>query len=275
MVRSVDSIGTVLVIVAHPDDAELFAGGTIARFADEGWTVLYVIATAGDKGSFELASYALATVREEEARRAAEIVGVKEVVLLGHADGELGDLPPGVLRERFMRLIRQRKPSVLITWDPFAPYETHPDHRAVALAAAEAAEFAPLPLYHPEHLADGLEPHYVTDKYFFAKHPVDVNRVVDITPYIEKKLAALACHASQMEFLIEDVVRQLRAAGLEAEALELSESDSAASVARFVRGWAREAGAQTAVEYGEAFRYVRCSPIVEQLILARSKESLP
>lgn len=270
-----DSIGTALVIVAHPDDAELFAGGTIARWADEGWAVLYVIATPGDKGSFELDREAVARVREEEARRAAEMVGVKEVILLGYADGELGALPPGVLRERFMRLIRQLKPNVLMTWDPFAPYETHPDHRAVGMAATEATEFAALPLYHPEHLASGIQPHHVTEKYFFAKHPIDVNRVVEISPYIERKLAALACHASQMEFLVEDVLRQLQAAGLEAEALELSESDRAGSVAGFVRGWAREAGAQAGVEYGEAFRYVRCSPFVEQWIQARSKESLP
>jgi LmbE family N-acetylglucosaminyl deacetylase len=165
-----------------------------------------------------------------------------------------------------MRLIRQLRPQVLMTWDPFAPYETHPDHRAVGLAATEAAEFACFPLYHPEHLVEGLQPHYVAEKYFFAKHPHDVNKIVDITPYIEKKIGALACHASQMTFLMQDVVMQLQAAGLETKALELSNSDYTAGMAMVVRARAQEVGAQIGVDYAEAFRYVRFSSIVEQLI---------
>jgi len=257
---------TVLAIVAHPDDPELFAGGTIARMVDEGCAVHYVIATQGEKGSFELEGETVARVRGEEARRAADALGVVEVVLLGYPDGELGDVPLGELRERFMRLIRQFRPQTLMTWDPFTPYETHPDHRAVGLAATEAAEFALFPLYHPEHLVEGLHPHYAAEKYFFAKHPRDVNKIVDITPYIEKKIEALTCHASQMTFLVQEVVMQLQAAGMEPEALELSNSDYAAGVAMVVRARAQEVGTQIGVDYAEAFRYVRFSSIVEQLI---------
>jgi LmbE family N-acetylglucosaminyl deacetylase len=259
-------IRTVLTIVAHPDDAELFAGGTIARMVEEGYAVHYVIATQGDKGSFELEGGTVARVREVEARRAAETMGVGEVVLLGYPDGELGGVPLVELRERFMRLIRQFRPQVLMTWDPFALYETHPDHRAVGLAATEAAEFALLPLYHSEHLVEGLQPHYVAEKYFFAKHPHDVNKIVDITPYIEKKIESLAYHVSQMTFLVQEVVMQLQAAGMETEALELSNSDYTAGVARVVRARAQEVGAQIGVAYAEAFRYVRFNPIVEQLM---------
>jgi Uncharacterized proteins, LmbE homologs len=87
-----------------------------------------------------------------EALRAAAILQVREVSFLGHPDGELDRLPPGYLRAQFMRAIRERQPDTLFTFDPFAPFEDHPDHRAVAFAALEAANFAPYPLYHPEQI---------------------------------------------------------------------------------------------------------------------------
>jgi LmbE family N-acetylglucosaminyl deacetylase len=259
-------IRTVLVIVARPDDAELFAGGTIARMVDEGCAVYYVIATQGDKGSFDLERGTVARVREEKGRRAAEVMGVRDVVLLGYPDGELSDVPLKELRERFIRLIRQFRPQVLMTWDPFAPYEIHPDHRTVGLAATEAAEFACLPLYHPEHLAEGFQPHYVVEKYFFAINHHDVNKIVDITPYIEKKIKALACHASQVTFMVQGIIMQLEVAGMKTKALELKNSDYTAGVAMFVHARAQEVGAQIGVAYAEAFRYVRFNPIVEQLM---------
>jgi LmbE family N-acetylglucosaminyl deacetylase len=259
-------IRTSLVLVAHPDDAELFAGGTIARMVEEGYAVHYVIATQGDKGSFELEGETVARVREEEARRAAKAMGVKEVVFLGYPDGDLGNVPLKEVRERFIRLIRQFKPQILMTWDPFAPGEVHPDHRAVGLAATEAAEFACLPLYHPEHLVEGFQPHYVAEKYFFAINRHDVNKIVDITPYIEKKIKALACHASQVTFMVQGIIMQLEVAGMKIKALELRNSDYTAGVAMFVRIRAQEVGAQIGVAYAEAFRYVRFNPVVEQLM---------
>jgi LmbE family N-acetylglucosaminyl deacetylase len=93
-----------------------------------------------------------------------------------------------------------------------------------------------------------------------------VNKIVDITPYIEKKNKALSCHASQMTFMMQGIVMQLQAAGMKTKALELNNSDYTAGVAMFVRARAQEVGAQIGVAYAEAFRYVRFNPIVEQLI---------
>src|SRR5213080_292351 len=105
-----------------------------------------------------------------------------------------------------MGAIRRHKPDVLFTWDPHAPYEEHQDHRAVAWAATEAAMFAHFPLYHPEHREEGLEPHYVGERYFFAKSPRDANKTVDISDYIEPKIEALCEHVCQME--MTDVLAQ-------------------------------------------------------------------
>jgi LmbE family N-acetylglucosaminyl deacetylase len=101
-----------------------------------------------------------------------------------------------------MRAIRRVRPDVLFTWDPFAPYENHQDHRAVAWAAMEAASFSHFPLYHPEHRDAGLEPHYVGEQYFFAKAPRDANKAVDISAYVDRKIEALCQHVSQMEMTV-------------------------------------------------------------------------
>ena len=84
----------------RPADARLEDGALVIRWADEGQSVVYAIATNGDKGSFEMESAQLAQVRRMEALRSAGVLGVREVVFLDHRDGELDQLPPGRLRER-------------------------------------------------------------------------------------------------------------------------------------------------------------------------------
>jgi LmbE family N-acetylglucosaminyl deacetylase len=258
---------TVLALVPHPDDAEFFAGGTIAKMAREGARVVIVIATDGRRGSFDLGSDELARLRGEEARRAAQVLGAEPPILLGHPDLELDTLPAGVLREQFIRAIRQHKPAVVITPDAFASTETHPDHRAVAWAASDAIAFATLPLMHPEHLADGLGTHFVIEKYFYREGPAGANRIVDITDTMEQKLAAMAEHKSQVTFLVEDVMRQAQAAGIDVGAvLGEAASDPMAALTWAIQAQAAEAGQQIGVTYGEAFRYLRFGyPLLEAL----------
>ena len=101
----------------------------------------------------------------------------------------------------------------MFTWDPHAPYEEHQDHRSVAWAATEAAAFSHFPLYHPEHRDEGLEPHYVGEKYWFAKVPRDVNKTVDISDYIDRKIDALCAHECQMEMTVMDLQVRWRPPG--------------------------------------------------------------
>ena len=134
----------VLVFEAHGDDMEFFAGGTIAKFADRGHEVTLVVATDNDKGSFELSADELRDVRDKEINSAAQVLGIKKVIPLGYSDGDLAyQATPDKLRGQFMRIIREVKPEIVFTWDPFAPYEGHADHRAVAVAASEAALASP------------------------------------------------------------------------------------------------------------------------------------
>ena len=206
---------TILALVPHPDDAEYYAGGTIAKMAAEGSRVLIAVATDGSKGSFDLAGEDLTDARAAEMAEACRILGAEPPIMLGFTDFELDRLPPGKLREVFIRLIRAHTPDVVITEDPYWLGENHPDHRSVALAATEAINYAFLPRLHPEHLEQGLQPHFVPEKYFYSEEPSRFNKFVDITATFEKKAAAMAAHASQVEFLVEGVLREARLAGLD------------------------------------------------------------
>jgi len=258
---------TLLVLAPHPDDAEYYAGGTIARMIAAGARAVIVIATDGRCGSYELDSETLIRVRAEEARRGAAVLGAAPPILLGHPDTELDRLPSGHLREQFMRAIRQFKPDVVITEDPLAPDEMHPDHRAVARAAAEAIAFASLPLVHPEHLAAGLEPHFVTEKYFYACGIANANKIVDVSETLAVRIAALAEHKSQVAFLVEGVLRQARLAGLNvAEVMPEVADDPLALLTWSIQAEAAEVGRAIGVRYGEAFRYARYDPRIESLL---------
>ena len=256
---------SVLVIVAHADDMEFMAGGTIARMASLGYTIREVIATNNERGTLDpyWSEQFTADARREEARRGAKVLGVEsEITFLGYEDGRLSETPLNELRERCMRAIRRHKPDVLFTWDPHAPYEEHQDHRAVGLAAAEAAMFSHFPLYHPEHRGEGLDPHYVGERYFFAKVPRDVNKAVDISEYIEVKIAALFEHVCQMEMTVADLQIQLAASGLDVPFLaDADPKDFRPVIDAQIKAWAGSVGRRHGFDYAEEFRRVRFGDI--------------
>ena len=251
----------VLVFEAHGDDMEFLAGGTIAKFADRGHEVTLVVATDNDKGSFELSAEELRAVRDRELNGAAEVLGVRRVIPLGYSDGDLAyQVPPDRLRAQCMRIIRELKPDIVFTWDPFTPYEGHADHRAIAVAASEAASFSHFPLYEPEQMREGLAPHYVSECWFFAKSPRDLNVYVDIDGTIDRKIEALCRHEAQMVLTIADMQVHLRASGLDVPWLaQLDPHDYHEPIARRMKAAARAVAERSglACTYAEAFRRTR------------------
>lgn len=199
-----EELKKVMVILAHPDDPEFMCGGTVARWAAEGKEIVYVLATRGDKGSDDptMTPEKLAQMREQEQRAAATVLGVREVIFMGYPDGEL--VPDLRLRRDITRLIRQIRPDIVITADPTtryfgSNYINHPDHRAIGEAALDAIYPAArdrlsfIELWRDE----GLEPHKVREVYIGNTPEADVQ--VDITDYIDKKIAALLEHKSQIK----------------------------------------------------------------------------
>ena len=157
----------ILCISAHPDDNEFTIAGSVARWAREGRHVAFCLVTTGGAGvnAHTPSSDGLIPVREKETRAAARILGVRDVILLGYADGTLE--PTIGMRRDLTRVIRRVKPDVVVTSDPTVrfygnEYMNHPDHRAVASAALDAVfPSSETGAIFPELIAEGLPPHKV------------------------------------------------------------------------------------------------------------------
>jgi LmbE family N-acetylglucosaminyl deacetylase len=199
--------GRAMVIFAHPDDAEFTCGGTVAKWARAGCAVCYVVTSDGSKGGdgLALADTALRDLREVEQRAAADLLGVAEVIFLRHPDGDLAIVPG--LREQMAAAIRRWRPEVLLTWDAWRPYQLHPDHRAVGLAAVEAVLLAGNPRALPGLAAEGLGAHRVPAVYLFGTDHPEVR--VDVRDTFGRKLEAVSLHRSQTGDL-EETLEQVR-----------------------------------------------------------------
>jgi LmbE family N-acetylglucosaminyl deacetylase len=191
-----------MLIYAHPDDIEFSVAGTAALWANHGCEVIYVVITDGNVGSHEegMTSVRIAEIRREEQRAAAETAGAKECIFLGYHDGLLQ--PTLELRKDLVRLIRRYKPTVVVCGDPTIYFPNnrrinHPDHRAAATAAIDAAFPAcEMPLLYPDLEAEGLAPHKVN--YVYVSNSQEANFYVDITATLPIKLQALRQHKSQL-----------------------------------------------------------------------------
>ncbi len=193
----------VLGVFAHPDDPEFFSGGTFARWAAEGAYITFAIATSGDKGSNNpnMSHEHLIAAREEEERKAAAALGVKEVAFLRYLDGEL--FPTLELRRDITRIIRLKKPDVVVTTDPTVFWRgtrslNHPDHRAIGEATLSAVFPAARDRLNFIELErdEGLAPHKALQVYIAG--PSDYTTKVDITAYIDTKIRSLHEHKSQI-----------------------------------------------------------------------------
>lgn len=225
----------IMVIVAHPDDADFGPAGTVAAWVRAGSRAQLVCCTSGDAGGEDSRQdpLELARMREAEQRAAAKVVGYEEVTFLHRPDGALeNDLP---LREQLVRLIRTFRPDAVMTMDPTVlihedGYVQHTDHRAAAMAALDAVyPAARNPMAFPD-LAnhENLAAHEVKWLYLFFTDRA--NAWVDTSDTIEVRIDALREHRSQLR---------------DAEDLE-----------ERIRAWGREAGARIGVQSADAFRVV-------------------
>ena len=164
MVLADDEVERVLVVVAHPDDVDFWAGGTVACWTSAGIAVTYFVISDGDAGGFdpEVPRSAIPDIRRAEQEAAAAVLGVSDVRFLGDPDGCIE--PSYALRRDITRLIRQVRPARILTWSPEWSWRrfhrNHPDHRAAGEAALSAVfPDARNPFAHPELLnEEGLEP---------------------------------------------------------------------------------------------------------------------
>jgi LmbE family N-acetylglucosaminyl deacetylase len=224
----------VLAVYAHPDDPEVSAGGTLARWAASGADVHVCICADGDKGSLDPASdpSQLVARRRAEVAASGAMLGVKAHHWLGFRDGDMED--DRDLRGRLVALVRAVRPDVVVAPDPTAVYfgqhyVNHRDHRVVGWAVLDAVSPAAA---NPHYFPEAGPPHSVGTVYLSGTLEPDV--LVDITGTIDVKAAAIACHASQV-------------------------GDNSEWLAGAVRQRAEDAGRGAAVRFAEAYRLVQLS----------------
>jgi LmbE family N-acetylglucosaminyl deacetylase len=194
--------GPALAIFAHPDDAEISAGGTLAKWAAAGREVHLLVLTNGDRGSEDPAMdrWELARIRARETREAGDVMGLTSALVLDTHDGDLENTAE--IRERVVRRIRETGAGTVVSCDPTAwffedRYYNHTDHRTAGAIALDASfPGAGNPHFFAEHLGEGLKICKVTDLWLgWTKEP---NRTEDVSAFFDTKVAALAKHDSQL-----------------------------------------------------------------------------
>jgi LmbE family N-acetylglucosaminyl deacetylase len=210
--------GPVLGVYAHPDDAEISAGGTLTKWSSAGREVHLLVLTNGDRGSNDRHRdrAELAATRLEETQAAADVLGLTSVRVMATHDGELANTE--VVREGVVRRIREVGAETVVSVDPTAwffenRYYNHSDHRTAGEIALDAAyPGSGNPHYFAEHLDEGLELREVHDIWLGWTN--EANHIEDISGHFDTKIAALAKHDSQLtegirffeEFLAKEAV---------------------------------------------------------------------
>ncbi len=243
----------VLCVHAHPDDAEILAGGTLALLSGWGHAVTIVSMTPGDCGSAELPSDEIAKIRRKEAAAAAHLIGAE------FRCGEFRDLAIfncDEARRRVAEMLRLARPDLVIT---ASPIDYHCDHEATSVLVRDACFAASAPNY--ETRADQPAPALKAIPHlYFADSVAGVNRfgiaiepdfVVNVKTAFETKRSMLSLHASQREWLrrqhgIDDYIQTME-------------------------NWTRERGRVVGIDLGEGFRrypghpYPQ-TPLLEELL---------
>ncbi len=250
----------VLLVVAHADDASLFLGGTIARWADAGWRVVCVRVTDDRWDSVGLTPTHTIERNTAEFRASAAVLGIDEVVELGYPTDTLGDISEVALREKLIRQVRTYRPYALVTFDPYAVYgEDNQDHLVVAAAVDEAFWTSQFDLHHPEHLAEGLEPHGCFERWYFGRQVADVTDVVDIHGVIDRKIDAALCHPTMLTNFVNQLRLQARTGGWGVPFIDdaLSSGDLRSLLGPLLRRQAELTGERHGLPMAEEFRVVR------------------
>ncbi len=194
-VPRIESFERFLLIGPHPDDIEIGAGATVAKLAEMGKTICFLICTDGRFGSGNapegISEEELAAMRMKEAVASAHALGVTDVRFLGLRDGagySMNELVHGIAR-----VVSDFQPDILFAPDPFVRGESHADHLQVGQAARQIACFAPYPGIMQQYGASSAPVKAIA--YYMTAHP---NRYVGTGKYIKKQMQAIFdCHLSQ------------------------------------------------------------------------------
>ena len=257
-------------IQPHCDDIPIYAGGAILKLIDEGYEGI-LITMSDDSMAGNLnpdfpqtqrrgATYGeIVHANEKDTTEVAKRLGLKEAVFLNYPNHNMDAWPIIEMRARLIFLYRLYKIDTIFVYDPSGLYERNPDHYITARAAEAAYWMAKSEWDYPEHFKAGLTPHGPNEAYYFSRGPQLVNRVVDTSAYIDKKVHANLANVTQGPSGDQGAALKRRLAKEGKRLPLLGDDDETANRAytkQFVLERDRIRGRQHGLEYGEYYHYV-------------------
>jgi LmbE family N-acetylglucosaminyl deacetylase len=257
--------GKVLAAVqAHSDDIPLFAGGTVAKLIDEGYTG-YLIRVSNDEAAGRTLGYGVVQ-NEIDYQEVAKALGCKKAFSFYYRNHRMDDCAEIEIRARLIFLFRVLQVDTLIAMDPYNHYDENPDHLVAGRAAEAACWMAGGGKDYPEHYKAGLKPAHVREKYYHSRSPQGhnlVNRVVDISSHIDHKVRGNVANKGKGPAgeagsrLRQELARQGRK-------LPLLGNDDETANFRYVKHFLMDdwklLGERFGLPYAEAFRYIGPPP---------------
>lgn len=246
-------------IQPHCDDIPIYAGGLVLKMIDEGYTG-YLITMSNDSMAGTGSSIGdIVLKNEKDTVEVAKRLECKESIFLNYPNHNMDAWPMIEIRARLVFLFRALKVDTVIVYDPSGLYERNPDHYTTAKAVESACWMARSEWDYPEHFRVGLTAHGPKEKYYFSRGPQLVNRVVDIAPYMDRKVWANMANVTQGP--AGNIGAQLRRKLAEqGKRLPLLGSDDDSANKAYTRHFAlsrdRVRGQQHGLEYAEIYHYI-------------------
>jgi LmbE family N-acetylglucosaminyl deacetylase len=252
--------GKVLAAIQpHCDDIPIFAGGTVLKLIDEGYTG-YLITLSDDSMAGTGSSYGdIVLKNEQDTIEVGKRLNCKDSLFLNYPNHNFDAWPVPEIRARLIFLFRLLKIDTIFMYDPSALYEENPDHYVAAKAVESACWMAGGRWDYPEHFRAGLKPQSVVRKYYFARGPQLVNRVVDISKYMDQKVWANVANRTQGPAGNTGAALRQRLAR-EGKRLPLLGDDDDTANRQYTKYFAlsrdRARGQAHGLEYAEYFHYI-------------------
>ena len=244
--------GKVLdVIQPHSDDVPLFSAGTVLKLIDEGYTGYLIRVTNDDMaGPGTVGDTVLANEKDNFA--VARALGLKKVFDLNYSNHQMDNESRLEIRSRLIFLFRLLKVDTITCYDPWGHYEENPDHYVTAQCVEAACWMSAGSKDYPEHFEAGLKPHAVLEKYYFARGPQLVNRIVDISDFMDRKVDVNIVNKAQGP-AGENGARLRARLAAERKRLPLLGSDDDTANRQYIKHLVLERDAELGKQHGLAF----------------------
>ena len=252
--------GKVLAAIQpHCDDIPIFAGGTVLKLLDEGYHGVLITMSNDSMAGTGSSIGDIVQKNERDSIEMARRLGITETYFLNYPNHNMDGWSILEIRARLIFLFRLLKVDTVIVYDPSMLYERNPDHTVTARAVESACWMAASKWDYPEHFKAGLTPHGPQEKYYFARGPQLVNRVVDTSAFIDQKVYANMANVTQGP-AGDTGARLRRKLAAEGRRLPLLGDDDETANRQYTKQFAlaydRIRGQAHGLEYAEYFHYI-------------------